>query len=284
MSALLTVKSLLKRRDFVKDVVATIFATLASSFSSRALAAKPGDEGHGAHGAAKNKRRWGMVIDLDRCTGCGSCVVACQQENNVPQLAETKEPAGAQIEWMSQLWQESESDGGLPEMLPFPCQHCLDAPCVRACPVGATFKDEEGLTVQVWERCIGCRYCMVACPYSRRSFNWEQPQFQGTLAQMLNPDVATRPMGVVEKCTFCQHRIEDVKERAAVEKREIKDEEVKHLTACSTACPGEAITFGDLHNPSSSVAEQARSSRVFRLLDDLGTQPSVLYLKRERKG
>ena len=281
MTTLLTVKSLLKRRDFVKDIVATIFAGLTSSFANRALAARPGD----AHaGPAKNKRRWGMVIDLDRCTGCGACVVACQQENNIPQLAETKEPAGAQIEWMSQLWQESESDGGLPEMLPFPCQHCLDAPCVKACPVGATFKDDEGLTVQVSERCIGCRYCMVACPYSRRSFNWEQPQYQGTLMQLLNPDVATRPMGVVEKCTFCSHRIADVKEHAAVEKRAIKDEEVRRLTACATACPGVAITFGDLHDQTSSVAEQARSSRVFRLLDDLGTQPSVLYLKRERRG
>jgi molybdopterin-containing oxidoreductase family iron-sulfur binding subunit len=169
-------------------------------------------------------------------------------------------------------------------MLPFPCQHCLDAPCVKACPVGATFKDDEGLTVQVWERCIGCRYCMVACPYSRRSFNWDEPKFEGSLVQMLNPDVATRPRGVVEKCTFCSHRINGVKEQAAIEKRPIRDAEVQRLTACATACPGQAITFGDLNDDKSKVSELGKSSRAYRLLEDLGTQPSVLYLKRDRSG
>jgi molybdopterin-containing oxidoreductase family iron-sulfur binding subunit len=265
----------MRRRDVFRTAIGSFVAAIGALFTRKAEAnAAP----------PKLKRRWGMVVDLDRCTGCGACVVACQQENNVPMLSTPEENRGAQIEWMSQLWREPEMEGGLPELLPFPCQHCLDAPCVKACPVGATFKDDEGLTVQVWERCIGCRYCMVACPYSRRSFNWDEPKFEGNLVQLLNPDVATRPRGVVEKCTFCSHRINAVKEQAAAEKRPIRDEEVQHLTACATACPGGAITFGDLADEHSKVNNQAKSSRAFRLLEDLGTQPSVVYLKRDRSG
>ena len=284
MSALLdkvkdTLKNALPRRTFVGGALATLATAAATLLGKKAAIAS-----EGAADATQNKRRWGMVIDLNRCTGCGACVVACQQENNVPSLHSDYENRGAQIEWMSQLWREPEDPNALPELLPFPCQHCIDAPCVKVCPVGATFKDDEGLTVQVWERCIGCRYCMAACPYSRRSFNWDEPEWEGNLVQLLNPDVATRPRGVVEKCTFCSHRLAAVKEKAAAEHRPIADEEVQRLTACATACPGQAITFGDLKNPESAVSEQAQSPRVFRLLEDLGTDPSVLYLKRDRRG
>jgi molybdopterin-containing oxidoreductase family iron-sulfur binding subunit len=266
-------RDLLPRRDLLRAAAAAV----ASLFHRRVAHAAP----HAA-GTTK-KRRWGMVIDLDRCTGCGACVVACQQENNVPTLNTSYENRGAQIEWMSQLWREPTEPEGLPEVLPFPCQQCADAPCTKVCPVGATFKDDEGLTVQVWERCIGCRYCMAACPYSRRSFNWDEPEWDGNLVQLLNPDVATRPRGVVEKCTFCSHRINAVKENAKAESRAVTDEEVQRLPACATACPGVAITFGDLNDRNSMVNEQARSPRVFRLLEDLGTEPSVLYLKRDRR-
>ncbi|HTJ45693.1 MAG TPA: 4Fe-4S dicluster domain-containing protein [Kofleriaceae bacterium] len=228
-------------------------------------------------------RRWGMAIDLDRCTLCGSCTVACRQENNIPTAPADDEHKGALIEWISILWREPEEEGAFPEGMPFPCQHCANAPCVKVCPVGATFKSPEGITMQIWERCIGCRYCMVACPYGRRSFNWDEPQWDGTLAQLLNPDVATRPEGVVEKCTFCHHRIRDVKERAAVEQRELTDEELQRLPACAAACPADAITFGDLDDPDSKVAQLSRSSRRFKLLDHLGTDPSVVYLKRDRR-
>ncbi len=229
------------------------------------------------------KRRWGLAIDLDRCTLCGACTIACRQENNVPPSGPDEAREGAQIEWMSILWREGEDPEAFPEGMPFPCQHCANAPCVKVCPVGATYKSPEGITMQIWDRCIGCRYCMVACPYGRRSFNWEEPQWDGTLAQLLNPDVATRPGGVVEKCTFCHHRVRDLKERAEAEARPIKDEEVQRLPACAAACPADAIVFGDLEDPDSKVAQLAKSSRRFKLLDHLGTDPSVIYLARDRR-
>lgn len=230
-----------------------------------------------------SEHRWGMAIDLDRCSACGACTIACRQENNVPVLGPAPENEGAHIEWMSMLWRESEEPGGLPEMLPFPCQHCETAPCTKVCPVGATYKDHEGITAQIWERCIGCRYCMAACPYSRRSFNWVRPEYPGTTQQYLNPDVATRAMGVVEKCTFCHHRIQDLKERAAAEGRELNDEELQRLPACAAACPARAITFGDLNDPEGALTRLSVSPRVFRLLDHLGTKPRVFYLRRDRR-
>ncbi len=230
-----------------------------------------------------HQRRWGMVIDLDRCTACGSCTVACRQENNVPSFGPDPRYDGRQIEWMTMLWKEADQPGGLPTALPFPCQHCASAPCVKVCPVGATLKSPEGITLQIWDRCIGCRYCMVACPYGRRSFNWEEPAWDGTQTQLLNPDVATRPHGVVEKCTFCHHRIRKVRLQARLEDREMKDEELQQLPACAAACPADAITFGDLHDPDSLVAQKARDPRRFQLLEHLGTDPAVIYLKRDRR-
>jgi molybdopterin-containing oxidoreductase family iron-sulfur binding subunit len=238
----------------------------------------------GKHAAApKSGHSWGMAIDLDRCSACGACTIACRQENNVPAMGPGDENRGAHLEWMSMLWLDPKTTGGLPEVLPFPCQHCERAPCTQVCPVGATYKDPEGITAQIWSRCIGCRYCMVACPYGRRSFNWTEPQWDGSLIQLLNPDVATRPRGVVEKCTFCHHRIQNLKEEAKLQGRKPTDEELKHLTACATACPTRAIVFGDLNDPQSSVAKLSRSPRAFRLLEHLGTRPKVVYLKRDRR-
>jgi menaquinone reductase, iron-sulfur cluster-binding subunit len=228
-------------------------------------------------------QRWGMAIDLDLCTACGACTVACRQENNVPTYGPSPENARAQPEWISLLWLEPDDPAGLPQALPFPCQHCADAPCVKACPVGATYKEDDGTTMQIWDRCIGCRYCMVACPYSRRSFNWDEPRWDGTLVQLLNPDVATRPKGVVEKCTFCHHRIRALREEAALAGRAPTDAELQRLPACATACPARAIVFGDLDDPNSEVARLSRSPRTFRLLEHLGTRPSVFYLKRDRR-
>jgi len=235
------------------------------------------------HAGPPSGRRWGMAIDLDHCSGCNSCQVACRQENNIPTYGPEPTNEAARIEWISMRWDDSESSGPLPQLMPFPCQHCHDAPCVKVCPVGATFKDSEGITVQVWDRCIGCRYCMVACPYGRRFFNWEEPKFEGSLVQMLNPDVATRTAGVVEKCTFCSHRIKQAREEARLDGRELVDDDVRRLPACASACPTNAITFGDLNDPTSRVAELRDSQRVFRLLEHLGTDPNVFYLRRDRK-
>ncbi len=263
----------------------------------RLLQAAPALVGLGAYAAARpaaalaagkrastrpGGRRWGMVIDLDRCAGCGACTVACREENNVPTYGPNSKFDRGRIEWMSMMWQPQEQ-GGKPQLLPFPCQHCANPPCVKVCPVGATYKDSDGITFQIWERCIGCRYCMVACPYSRRSFNWAEPEWDGTMIQMLNPDVATRPEGVVEKCLFCHHRIKRLFEDAAAAGREVTDRDLQRLTACAAACPAQAITFGDLEDPRSLVAELSESPRAFRLLDHIGTEPNVLYLKRDRR-
>ena len=257
------------RREFLR---ASAALTVAAAVPSAAAAAT----------RPHRRRHWGMVIDLDRCSGCNACSVACREENNIPTYDADPKFAGARPEWMSLLWQEPQREGGLPALLPLPCMHCADPPCVKVCPVGATYKDPDGITMQVWDRCIGCRYCMVACPYSRRSFNWTEPAWSPSEVQMLNPDVATRPRGVVEKCTFCHHRIRKLGEEAALQGREPTDAECQRLPACATACPANAITFGDLDDPESRVSELARSPRAMRLLEHLGTEPSVYYLEKDR--
>lgn len=240
-----------------------------------------------AEAAKEGTAKWGMAIDLDRCSACNACQIACRQENNIPTAGPGERNDGRRMDWMEMLWREPEKTSpthpSLPhEMLPFPCLHCDDAPCVKVCPVNATYTDSEGIVVQVWDRCIGCRYCQVACPYGRRLFNWEKPVFEGSLVQMLNPDVATRPAGVVEKCTFCQPRLVRAKETAKIEGRELSDTEVMRLPACASACPAEAITFGNLADPQSTVSKLQRSPRTFRLLEHLGTRPKVFYLERRR--
>ena len=258
----------MERRSFLKGLVT--LPVLGASGTPRAAP------------APERKHHYGMAIDLDRCSACNACSIACRQENNIPSYDGDPEFRGARPEWMSMLWQEAERPDGLPELLPLPCMHCEDPPCVKVCPVGATYKDPDGITMQIWDRCIGCRYCMVACPYSRRSFNWTEPTWSESEQQMLDPDVATRPHGVVEKCTFCHHRVRALTEAARADGREVTDAEVQRLPACAAACPAGAITFGDLEDPRSAVAQQAASPRAFRLLEHLGTRPSVYYLKKER--
>jgi Fe-S-cluster-containing dehydrogenase component len=152
--------------------------------------------------------RWGMVIDLDKCTACQACVVACKAENNVPIGDEEEQRGGRQIAWMDIVVKRLE-DGEA--FLPRPCMHCDQPPCVAVCPVGATYRREDGIVDQDYNRCIGCRLCMVACPYGVRYFNWHAPEWPETYRNYLNPTVPVRPAGVVEKCTFCVHRIERLK-------------------------------------------------------------------------
>jgi molybdopterin-containing oxidoreductase family iron-sulfur binding subunit len=160
---------------------------------------------------------------------------------------------------------------------PRPCMHCDHPACIKVCPVGATYKSVDGLVAQIYGRCIGCRYCTVACPYTARSFNWFTPHWDPPLDRALNPDVPVRPRGVVEKCTFCVQRIRAARERAREEGREVADGDI--VTACQEVCPAHAITFGDLDDPESRVARLARSKRSYALLEEVGTHPKVIYLK-----
>lgn len=227
--------------------------------------------------------RWGMSIDLDQCSGCGACVVACKQENNVPFATADQLQEGRAIFWM-QL--SSRFSGEWPhtqqQTLPLPCLHCDDAPCTKVCPVDATHRDDQGFVQQNNGRCVGMRYCAQNCPYSVRFFNWQKPEFPGLFANYRSPDVSIRPKGVMEKCTLCSHRVKNAEDMAHREgRRQLKDGEV--TPACAEVCPGQAITFGDLDDPNSRVAESSRSPRAFRLLEELGTKPKVFHLREVKR-
>lgn len=221
--------------------------------------------------------RWGMVIDLDRCTGCQACVVACKAENNIPFSSPKEAKRNRIISWMKVL---SIIEGEYPNVrarfIPRPCMHCDNPPCVKVCPVGATYKNLEGLIAQVYTRCIGCRYCTNNCPYTLKYFNWYSPTWPKEMENQLNPDVSVRSKGVVEKCTFCHHRLQKAREKARAENRLLKEGD--YVPACAQTCPTEAIYFGDLDDPKSTVSQMARSPRAFRLLEELGTEPKVYYL------
>ncbi|HKZ51869.1 MAG TPA: 4Fe-4S dicluster domain-containing protein [Candidatus Acidoferrales bacterium] len=221
--------------------------------------------------------RWGMVIDLAKCTACQACVVACQAENNVPCVEPEQAAKGRIISWLSVLPDlKGQYPNVLMRLMPLPCLHCDEPPCIRVCPVGATGITPEGIVRQTFPRCIGCRYCTNACPYTRRSFNWRLPDFPGELVQALNPDVSVRPKGVVEKCTLCHHRLLRAREQARAEDRPLAVGD--YVPACVEICPAEAMYFGDLEDPNSKVSELAESARAFRYLEELGTEPKVVFL------
>lgn len=225
--------------------------------------------------------RWGMVIDLDRCNGCQACEVACRSENNIPVGGPDTARQNRTISWMRVA---TEVHGEWPEVrtrfTPRPCMHCDRPPCTAVCPVRATSIDSEGIVGQIYPRCIGCRYCANACPYTVKSFNWSKPSYPPSSLPMLNPEVSTRPVGVVEKCTFCHHRLQRAREQARAEGRPLREED--YVPACAEICPTGAITFGDLDNPEHTVSRLVKDPRAFRLLEALGTQPKVYYLTEER--
>ncbi len=223
--------------------------------------------------------KWTMVVDLDHCTGCQACVVACHAENNVPTVGPEEVNMGRSRHWIriERYW-----DGEYPDIkarfIPIMCQQCGHAPCEPVCPVFASYhSDVENLNIQVYNRCIGTRYCANNCPYSVRMFNWFDPYTPEPLEQQLNPDVTVRYRGVMEKCTFCIQRIKRGEDTANAEGRPLHDGDV--VPACVQACPTKVFTFGDRSDETSEVAELARSRRGFRVLEDLGTDPSVVYLK-----
>ncbi|MBI4459115.1 MAG: 4Fe-4S dicluster domain-containing protein [Acidobacteria bacterium] len=221
--------------------------------------------------------RWGMVIDLDKCTACQACVVACQVENNVPFMQPEEAQKGRNIYWLKLVpFPEGQFPEAKVRFLPLPCMHCDEPPCIQVCPVDATNINSEGIVRQIFARCIGCRYCTTACPYTVRSFNWYKPEWPEPMQEARNPDVSVRPKGVVEKCTLCHHRLQKARAKAMSEDRPLASGE--YTPACVESCPPKAMVFGDLDDPNSEVSQLARSPRAFRLLEELGTKPKVIYL------
>lgn len=226
---------------------------------------------------------WGMAIDLDACIGCNACVLACQAENNVPVVGPREVARGREMHWLRiDLHRHSEGGGQVTVFQPMPCMHCEKAPCEVVCPVNATVHDHEGLNVMVYPRCIGTRTCSNNCPYKIRRFNWFDYARGENGVMVRNPDVPLRPRGVIEKCTYCQHRIAAARAQARAEDRHIRDGEVE--TACQRACPTRAIHFGDINDPDSVVARAKREGRSYALLGELDTRPRTTYLARVLDG
>jgi molybdopterin-containing oxidoreductase family iron-sulfur binding subunit len=226
--------------------------------------------------------RWGMVIDLNICNGCQICVTACSMENNIPWVGEEDSGYGRGMHWMRiQRYWEGEEEVK-PTHQPMMCQQCGRAPCEPVCPVFATVHSEEQqVNVQVYNRCVGTRYCANNCPYTARSFNWFDYSYQipAPMNAYLNPSVTVRRRGIMEKCTFCIQRIISAEDDAKAEGRGLHDGEV--VPACAQACPVDAIVFGDLSDPESRVSHAARNQRGYVVYENLGTAPRVTYLKGE---
>jgi molybdopterin-containing oxidoreductase family iron-sulfur binding subunit len=224
--------------------------------------------------------RWGMSIDLNACIGCNACTIACQAENNIPSVGKDQVIAGRAMHWIRVDRYHEEAKGG-PRTLfqPVPCMHCENAPCEYVCPVEASVHDSEGLNVQVYNRCVGTRFCSQNCPYKVRRFNFlEYSKPDESLKAQKNPEVTVRMRGVMEKCTYCVQRISRARIEAEKEDRRIRDGEV--VTACQAACPTQAIAFGDLADPASAVNRAKSSPLQYHLLAELNTRPRTSYAAR----
>lgn len=261
--------------------------------------------GHSAHGHSEHHEpkqmfeqrlhplyEWGLAVDLAACTGCSACVVACYSENAIPVVGKKICGEGREMSWLrieryydppggGHAGHDEHAGGQSEELqvnfLPMMCQHCNNAPCEVVCPVYATYHNEEGLNVMAYNRCVGTRYCSNNCSYKVRRYNWFEYDFPEPMNLQVNPDVTKRSAGVMEKCTFCIHRIAGAKDRAKDVGRLVEDGEV--LPACVQSCPTQALTFGDLNDPESKVSKLGKESRAYKVLDHhLNTQPSVTYL------
>lgn len=252
---------------------------------------------------------WGMTIDLNKCIGCNACSVACYAENNLAVVGKEKMMQNQGMHWLrlERYWDEPQIGGDDREyqergasFLPIMCQQCNAATCEPVCPVAATYHTPDGLNAQVYNRCIGSRYCSNNCPYRLRYFNfysYYESSWPAPLHMQLNPDLSVRDKGVMEKCTFCVQRIRAAKDTARAENRKVIDGEF--TTACAQSCPTKAITFGDMLNPDSRVSNRWKAHEVelgkteqhkanrdlrgYRVLEELNTDPKVMYLERVRE-
>jgi Fe-S-cluster-containing dehydrogenase component len=222
--------------------------------------------------------RWAMVVDLDRCIGCSACVAACYAENNVGMVGEKRILEGREMAWIRIERYQDDRDATRLIFLPMLCQHCDNAPCESVCPVYAPHHNKEGLNTQIYNRCIGTRYCAQNCPYKVRRFNWFTWRWPEPLNMQLNPDVTARSAGVMEKCSFCVQRIKAVRVRARNEQRDIRDGEV--IPACVQTCPTDALVFGNLMDPGSVVRKKVDDPRAYQVMGYLNTKPAVIYLKK----
>lgn len=247
-------KTTLGRREFIKlTVAAGVVTTVGMGLSHKSTTSS---------GEGESPHRWAMVIDQGKCVGCGDCTLACRAHNDIPE----------NISWNRII--ETEEVNEEPTYLPIPCMHCEDAPCTHICPVGATYQRADGIVMMDYDRCIGCRYCEMACPYGSRSFNWTS--FDGenhAVPEWGEPEIERRPRGVVEKCSFCFHRID----RGLAHGLTPGVDEAA-TPACVVACPAGARIFGDLNDPESPVSKALARQRAFRLREELGTEPRVYYL------
>jgi molybdopterin-containing oxidoreductase family iron-sulfur binding subunit len=227
--------------------------------------------------------RWGMGIDLSSCTGCGACVIACQAENNVPVVGRDQVRVSRQMHWMRiDRYYSGSPDNPSVVFQPMLCQHCENAPCETVCPVVATVHDDEGLNVQVYNRCVGTRYCQNNCPYKVRRFNFfdHWKSYETTMNLLWNPDVTVRTRGIMEKCTFCIQRIHESKDLAKDRGEKVQESQLK--TACQQTCPTQAIVFGNLNEAKSTVSQWKEHPRAFKVLEVLNTEPSISYLAKVR--
>lgn len=249
--------------------------------------------------AGFGNHKWAMVVDIDKCTGCQACVLACQVENNVPLNTQDRFERNRVMAWIrvERYW-EGEFPNIKARFIPIMCQHCENAPCEPVCPVFATYHNDQGLNVQVYNRCIGTRYCANNCPYQVRFFNWWEPKWPERLRNQLNTDVSVRSRGIMERCSFCIQRIR--RGELQVERQEGRTldhptmKERNFRPACVQACPTNALQFGDQDDASGPVKKffddldnhehaEDRTTRGYRLLEEIGTKPNVIYLKKVDK-